>query len=67
MDLRPTVIDSESSYQFSPVQKTVQAVPELQRGHTQCTFLNAPHRDQSTLWVRRGHICFEWWYKAELL
>lgn len=40
MNLRATVIDSESSYQFSPVQTRVQAVPELQCGHTQCTSLS---------------------------
>lgn len=42
MNLRATVIDSESSYQFSPVQTRVQPVPELQCGHTQCTSLTDP-------------------------
>lgn len=42
MNLKATVIDSESSYQFSPVQTRVQPVPELQCGHTQCTSLTDP-------------------------
>lgn len=37
MNLRARVIDSESSYQFSPVQTRVQAVPDLR-----CVTLSAP-------------------------
>lgn len=62
MNLRAMVIDSESSYQFCPVQTRVQAVPQLQCGHTQCPSLSDSVW-QSTLWLWHDHVFFECWYK----